>query len=83
MRTAKTLIRLGRCLGRSVALLGAQVILLILSCGASKDLEKIETNKSSPKSCPAHRKLIGFFTWMVRKKSYCHLHCFSYFVCLC
>ena len=32
MRTAKTLIRLGRCPGRAESSLGAQVILLVLSC---------------------------------------------------
>ena len=35
MRTAKTLIRLGRCPGCSESSLGAQVILLVLSCGGS------------------------------------------------
>ena len=35
MRTVETLIRLGRCLGWSESSLGAQVILLVLSCGSS------------------------------------------------
>ena len=35
MRTAKTLIRLGRCPGRSESSLDIQVILLALSCGSS------------------------------------------------
>ena len=34
-RTAKTLIRLGRCPGWSESSLGAHVILLVLSCGSS------------------------------------------------
>ena len=35
MRTAKTLIRLDGCPGRSESLLGAHAILLVLSCGGS------------------------------------------------
>ena len=35
-RTAKTLFRLGRCLGWSESLLGAQVILFVLTCCSSK-----------------------------------------------
>ena len=35
MRTAKTLIRLGGCPGRSESSLGTQIILLVLSCHGS------------------------------------------------
>ena len=38
MQTVKTLIRLGRCPGWSESLLGAQIILLGLSCGGSNVL---------------------------------------------
>ena len=40
IRTAKTLIRLGGCPGWSESLLGAQVVLLVLSCGGSIIISK-------------------------------------------
>ena len=46
MRTAKTLISLGGCPGRSESSLGAHVILLVLSCGGSN----IEPDTIQPKN---------------------------------
>ena len=41
MLTAKTLIRLGGCTGRSESSLGAQVILFILACNGSNKTIKV------------------------------------------
>ena len=46
MRTVKTLIRLGGCSGLSESLLGAQVILLVLSCCGSNGLHLAKTQVS-------------------------------------
>ena len=44
MLTAKSMIRLGGCPGSSESLLGAQVILLVLSWGGSNDILEICNN---------------------------------------
>ena len=62
MRTTKTQIRLGRCSDRSESSLGAQVILLVLSCCSSIWLPRIEVTSrkemshcmSKPTKWPAH-----------------------------
>ena len=52
MRTAKTLIRLGRCPGWSQSLLGAQVILLVLLCGSSSTIFLIWMKNGAIHSIP-------------------------------
>ena len=44
MRTAKTMIKLGGCPGGSESSLGAQVILLVLSCGGSRVMHFLPSN---------------------------------------
>ena len=44
MRTAKTLIRLGGCPGWSESSLGAQVVLLVLSCSCSTQIYLVDSS---------------------------------------
>ena len=69
MRTAKTLIRLGGCLGWSESSLGAQVILLVLSCGGSFDCitpwiySNCVISDSSLRRHGSYCHNIGFYLW--------------------
>ena len=51
MRTTKTLISLGGCPGWSESLLGAQVILLVLSCAVSNEFFQLYNNRPPHYSC--------------------------------